>query len=77
MLKAKLRKEEKMQKEKDRTMNGTTQLEHGQHIIKYELVAIHLLEQGAQGVSALSGLAGLHDLNLRTIALVCSVETTG
>ena len=65
MLKAKLRKEEKMQKEKGRTMNGTTQLEHGQHITKYELVAIHLLEQGSQGVSALSGLAGLHDLNLR------------
>ncbi|MNJ39426.1 hypothetical protein D3C77_342960 [compost metagenome] len=54
-----------MQKEKGRTTNGTTQLEQGQHITKYELVATHLLEQGAQGVSALSGLAGLHDLNLR------------
>ena len=54
-----------MQKEKGRIMNGTTQLEQGQHITKYELVALHLLEQGAQGVSALSGLAGLHDLNLR------------
>lgn len=54
-----------MQKEKGCTMNGTTQLEQGQHITKYELVALHLLEQGAQGVSALSGLAGLHDLNLR------------
>lgn len=54
-----------MQKEKGRTANGTTQLEQGQHITKYELVATHLLEQGAQGVSALSGLAGLHDLNLR------------
>ena len=32
---------------------------------KYELVATHLLEQGSQGVSALSGLAGLHDLNMR------------
>ncbi|MGY3857229.1 hypothetical protein [Aeromonas intestinalis] len=54
-----------MQKEKGRTANGTTQLEQGQHITKYELVATHLLEQGAQGVSALSGLAGLHELNLR------------
>lgn len=55
-----------MQKEeKGRTANGTTQLEQDQHITKYELVATHLLEQGAQGVSALSGLAGLHDLNLR------------
>lgn len=54
-----------MQKEKGRTANGTTKLEHGQHITKYELVATHLLEQGAQGVSALSGLAGLHDLNMR------------
>lgn len=54
-----------MQQEKGRTANGTTQLEQGQHITKYELVALHLLEQGAQGVSALSGLAGLHDLNLR------------
>ncbi|NEX87933.1 hypothetical protein G4923_04280 [Aeromonas rivipollensis] len=54
-----------MQKEKGRTANGTTQLEQGQNITKYELVATHLLEQGAQGVSALSGLAGLHDLNLR------------
>ena len=54
-----------MQKEKGRTANGTTKLEPGQHITKYELVATHLLEQGAQGVSALSGLAGLRDLNLR------------
>ncbi|MCF5894148.1 hypothetical protein K3H42_03295 [Aeromonas veronii] len=54
-----------MQKEKGRTMNGTAQLEQGQHITKYELVALHLQEQGAQGVSALFGLAGLHDLNLR------------
>jgi hypothetical protein len=64
-LKVKLRKEGKMQKEKGRTANGTTQLEQGQHITKYELVASHLLEQGALGVSALSGPAGLHDLNLR------------
>ena len=54
-----------MQNEKGRTANCTTQLEQGQHITKYELVATHLLEQGAQGVNALSGLAGLHDLNLR------------
>ncbi len=54
-----------MQKEKGRTANGTTKLEPGQSITKHELVATHLLEQGAQGVSALSGLAGLHDLNMR------------
>lgn len=54
-----------MQKEKGRTANGTTKLEPGQHITKHELVATHLLEQGAQGVSALSALAGLHDLNPR------------
>lgn len=54
-----------MQKEKGRTANGTTKLEPGQHITKHELVATHLLERGAQGVSALSGLAGLHDLNMR------------
>ena len=54
-----------MDKEKGRTANGTTKLEPGQHITKHELVATHLLEQGAQGVSALSGLAGLHDLNMR------------
>ncbi|BBQ51271.1 hypothetical protein [Aeromonas caviae] len=54
-----------MQKEKGRTANGTTKLEPGQHITKHELVATHLLEQGSQGVSALSGLAGLHDLNMR------------
>lgn len=54
-----------MQKEKAAPQNGTTKLEPGQHITKHELVATHLLEQGAQGVSALSGLAGLHDLNMR------------
>ena len=52
-------------KEKAAPQNGTTKLEHGQHITKYELVATHLLEQGAQGVSALSGLDGLRDLNTR------------
>ena len=52
-------------KEKAAPQNGTTKLEPGQHITKHELVATHLLEQGAQGVSALSGLAGLHDLYMR------------
>ena len=54
-----------MDKKNGRTANGTTKLEPGQHITKHELVATHLLERGAQGVSALSGLAGLHDLNMR------------
>lgn len=62
-----------MTKKNGRTANGTTyQLERDKHTTqptrcatKHELVAVHLLEQGAQGVSALSGLAGLHDLNLR------------
>ena len=55
-----------MTKKNGRTeKNGTTKLEPGQHITKHELVATHLLEQGAQGVSALSALAGLHDLNPR------------
>ena len=54
-----------MDKEKAAPQNGTTKLEPGQSITKHELVATHLLEQGAQGVSALSGLAGLHDLNMR------------
>lgn len=52
-------------KEKAAPQNGTTKLEPGQHITKHELVATHLLEQGAQGVSALSGLADLRDLNVR------------
>lgn len=62
-----------MTKKNGRTANGTTyQLERDKHTTqptrcatKHELVAVHLLEQGAQGVSALSGLAGLRDLNLR------------
>ena len=54
-----------MTKKNGRTANGTTKLEPGQHITKHELVATHLLEQGSQGVSALSALAGLHDLNPR------------
>ena len=52
-------------KEKAAPQNGTTKLEPGQHITKHELVATHLLERGAQGVSALSGLADLRDLNVR------------
>ena len=54
-----------MTKKNGRTANGTTKLEPGQHLTKHELVATHLLEQGAQGISALSALAGLHDLNPR------------
>ncbi|MBF3237154.1 hypothetical protein H4N55_11135 [Aeromonas veronii] len=62
-----------MTKKNGRTANGTTyQLERDKHTTqptrcatKHELVAVHLLEQGAQGVSALSGLAGLRDLNTR------------
>ena len=62
-----------MDKKNGRNANVTTnQLERDKHTTqptrcatKHELVALHLLEQGAQGVSALSGLAGLHDLNLR------------
>ena len=62
-----------MDKKNGRTANGTTYLlERDKHTTqptrcatKHELVAVHLLEQGAQGVSALSGLDGLHDLNLR------------
>ena len=59
-------------KEKAAPQNGTTKLERDKHTTqptrcatKHELVAVHLLEQGAQGVSALSGLAGLRDLNMR------------
>lgn len=62
-----------MDKKNGRTANGTTYLlERDKHTTqptrcatKHELVAVHLLEQGAQGVSALSGLAGLRDLNTR------------
>lgn len=32
---------------------------------KLERVALHLMENGTQGISALSGLAGLNDLNVR------------
>ncbi|MGL6262923.1 hypothetical protein ACSZMC_03045 [Aeromonas jandaei] len=54
-----------MQTSKEYIANGAPHIEPSKAMTKYELVAIHLLEQGAQGVSALSGLAGLHDLNLR------------
>lgn len=62
-----------MDKKNGRNANVTTnQLERDKHTTqptrcatKHELVAVHLLEQGSQGVSALSGLAGLHDLNMR------------
>lgn len=54
-----------MQTEKDHIVAGTPQLEPSKPMTKCELIAIHLLEQGAQGVSALTGLAGLHDLNVR------------
>ena len=62
-----------MTKKNGRNANVTTnQLERDKHTTqptrcatKHELVAVHLLEQGSQGVSALSGLAGLHDLNMR------------
>ncbi|WP_336753731.1 hypothetical protein [Aeromonas hydrophila] len=54
-----------MQTGKEYIANGAPHIEPSKAMTKYELVAIHLLEQGAQGVSALSGLAGLHDLNLR------------
>lgn len=62
-----------MTKKNGRTANGTTYLlERDKHTTqptrcatKHELVAVHLLEQGAQGVSALSALAVLHDLNPR------------
>ena len=62
-----------MDKKNGRNANVTTnQLERDKHTTqptrcatKHELVALHLLEQGAQGVSALSALAGLRDLNPR------------
>lgn len=62
------------EKEKAAPQNGTTPTTPSSghattgpsgEATKYELVATHLLEQGSQGVSALSGLAGLHDLNMR------------
>ncbi|WP_270804802.1 hypothetical protein [Aeromonas sp. QDB66] len=54
------------------SQNGTASTKPGESstmspkgATKLELVACHLLEQGSQGVSALTGLSGLHDLNLR------------
>ncbi|MGE6263061.1 hypothetical protein [Aeromonas media] len=59
-------------KEKAAPQNGTTQTKQGntttqptRHATKLELVALHLLVSGTQGASALSGLAGLNDLNFR------------
>jgi hypothetical protein len=54
-----------MQTTKVNIATDSTQLEPSKPMTKCELIAIHLLEQGAQGISALSGLAGLHDLNVR------------
>lgn len=59
-------------KEKVVSQNGTTHTKQGDTITqpisiatKLELVAIHLLENGTQGISALSAFAKLHDLNPR------------
>ncbi|MGL5488364.1 MAG: hypothetical protein ACRDC6_19045 [Shewanella sp.] len=59
-------------KEKVASQNGTTHTKQGdtdtQSIgiaTKLELVALHLLENGTQGISALSAFAKLHDLNPR------------
>lgn len=60
------------QKQKAAPQNGTTPNTQTNVITrpsgeatKLELVALHLVENSTQGVSALSGLAGLHDLNMR------------
>lgn len=61
-----------MKKEKAAPQNSTTlnkQSEHSTNIArcatKLELVAEHLLRNGMDGASSLSGLAGFHDLNFR------------
>lgn len=61
-----------MKKQKAAPQNGTTQNTHTDHITKpnseatkRELVACHLLSNGPTGISALSALAGLSDLNAR------------
>lgn len=61
-----------MKKQKAVPQNGTTPNTQTEHTItpsrcatKLELVAHHLLENGLVGTSALSGLAGLNDLNFR------------
>lgn len=59
-------------KEKAAPQNGTTPITTTDVITtptsaatKLELVALHLVENGTHGISALSALAGLHDLNPR------------
>ena len=61
-----------MEKTKAAPQNGTTQNMQTEHSItplriatKLELVAIRLLENGLDGISALSSLARDHDLNPR------------
>ena len=61
-----------MKKEKAAPHNGTTLNKHSDNstntarcATKLELVATHLLKNGTEGASSLSGLAGLHDLNFR------------
>ena len=61
-----------MEKTKAAPQNGTTPNQHAEHSItplriatKLELVAIRLLENGLDGISALSSLARDHDLNPR------------
>ncbi|MEA9428255.1 hypothetical protein [Aeromonas caviae] len=60
------------EKEKAAPQNGTTPITKGnittlltKEATKLELVALHLLANGTQGISALSALASLHDLNSR------------
>lgn len=59
-------------KEKAAPQNGTTPITHTDvttaptsAATKLELVALHLVENGTNGISSLSALAGLHDLNPR------------
>lgn len=60
------------EKPKAAPQNGTTPITHPdvstqptRDATKLELVARHLVENGPEGISALSALAGLHDLNPR------------
>lgn len=60
------------EKQKAAPQNGTTPNTHADVITqptrdatKLELVALHLVENGPAGISPLSALAGLHDLNPR------------
>ncbi|MFK8496653.1 hypothetical protein [Aeromonas hydrophila] len=61
-----------MKKEKAAPHNGTTPSQlwdlttkPTKGATKLELVALHLVENGTDGISSLSALAGLHDLNPR------------